>query len=125
MLLAWWDWRTPNSILGQSKIQRRALIVLILFGLCMQFGFVAFTTQVRNVLQAVFGYDVVRATLALVPLLVGMFGAVLFAARRLGHAGPRPLLAGGLVAGAAVCALAALTSAGSAYTPPSMLVLGA
>ncbi|NTU83883.1 MAG: MFS transporter [Chloroflexales bacterium] len=122
-LIVWWDMYTPDSVFGQSQIQRRALVVLILFGLCMQFGFVAFVTQVRNVLQAVYGYGVVLATVALAPLALGMLAAVIVATRRLVNARPRPLLAGSILAGGVICALAAVTGAAGFYPWLGLLLL--
>lgn len=119
--LTWWERYNRRSVVAQSTIKRRALIVLILFGLCMQFGFVGFSTQVRDALQVVYGYNVVIATAALAPLVLGMFGAVLFATRRLAGASPRPLLSGTLLAGAAICAVTALTGATGAW--PWLLTL--
>lgn len=122
-LLVWWERHTKDSIIGQSRIKRRALIVLILFGLCMQFGFVGLSTQVRNVLQVVYGYGVVLATVALAPLVIGMFAMVLYATRRLAGSSPRAMLSGGLLAGAAICALTTLTRAAGAWPWLSILLL--
>lgn len=114
-LLAWWDRHTPDSIFGQSKIKRRALIVLMIYGLCMQFGTIAVVTQVRNVLQAVYGYGVVLATVALIPYGFGMLLMVLYATRRMTDADPRPVLVLSLLAGAASAAAIALTRAAGFY----------
>lgn len=122
-LLVWWDRHTKESIIGQSKIKRRALIILILFGLCMQFGFVGLSTQVRNVLQVVYGYGVVLATVALAPLVIGMFAMVLYGARRPIRASPRALLSGGLLAGAAICLLTTLTRAAGSWPLISVMLL--
>lgn len=122
-LLAWWERHNRETIIGQSRIKRRALVVLILFGLCMQFGFVGLVTQVRGALQAAYGYGNVWATLALAPVLAGMFGGILYAGRRMQGAGARPVMTGGLLVVAAVCALTALTGASGAWPWRSVLLL--
>lgn len=122
-LLVWWERHNRESIIGQSRIKRRALVVLILFGLCMQFGFVGLATQVRGVLQAAYGYGSILATLALAPVLVGMFGGVLYAGRRLKGVGARPVMSGSLLVVMAVCALMALTGASGSWLWRSTLLL--
>ncbi|NJM05322.1 MFS transporter [Candidatus Gracilibacteria bacterium] len=121
--LVWWDRRTPDSIFGYSQIKRRALIVLILYGACMQFGFVGLATQIRNTLQAVYGYHVVLATLALTPLLLGMAFTVFYATRRLTTVRAQPLLAASLAIGALVSLLVVLTNAGASYPWLALLLL--
>ncbi len=114
-LLVWWDYHTPDSIFGQSQLKRRSLIILIIYGLCMQFGNVALVTQVRNVLQAVYGYGVVLATVALAPYALGMLVTLLVATRRIQHANPRPLLVLSLLTAAGICAVTGLTRAAGFY----------
>lgn len=121
-VLVWWDFNTPDSIFGQSKLQRRALIVLIIYGLCMQFGMVAVVTQVRNVLQAVYGYGPVLATVALAPYVLGMLVMVIYASRRLIDKDLRPLLVQSLMAGAVICVLIALTRAAGFYPLLALLL---
>jgi MFS family permease len=122
-LLVWWERHNRETVIGQSRVKRRALVVLILFGLCLQFGFVGLATQVRSVLQAAFGYGNIWATAAMVPVLAGMFGGVVYAGRRLRGGGARPLMSGGLLVVAAVCALTALTGAAGSWPWRSVLLL--
>lgn len=123
-LLFWWDRRTPDSIFARSQIKRRVLIVLILFGLAMQFGFVGYVLQVRNVLIQVYDYGSVLATIALAPLLVGMLLMTVYATRRLVAVEPKLLMASGILVGGAVCAITALTRV-SGYYPSLALLLTA
>ncbi len=123
-LLVWWDRHTPDSIFGQSRIQRRFLIVLMIYGLCMQFGTIALVTQVRNVLQAVYAYGPVLASLALIPYVLGMLLMVLYASRRLVDADPRPILIGSLLAGGVFCATIGLTRAAGFYPVLALLLFG-
>jgi MFS family permease len=94
-VLIWWDYRSPDSLLGQSKIPRWALVVLIVYGVCLQIGFVGLIGLVRNVLIAVYDYSVVWAAIGLTPLVVGMLAMTLWGVSRLVSVRPHLIMGGG------------------------------
>jgi MFS transporter, DHA2 family, multidrug resistance protein len=123
-LLFWWDYSIPDESSAQRvQIKRRILVVLILFGFAMQFGFVGFVTQVRQALIQVHGYGPVMATIALAPLIIGMGAMTLYATRRLVGAEPRLLMALGVLIGGAACGITAITRAVDFYPLLAALLL--
>ena len=114
-VLIWWDRHVADSVLGQSQIPRRALVVLIVYGVCLQIGFVGFLGLVRNLLIAVYDYHVVVAAAALAPLLIGMVGMALYGVRRLMHLRAGTIMSGSLLAIVIVIGLAVLTRAAGFY----------
>ena len=124
-VLIWWDQQTPESLFG--SIPRRALLVLIVYGVCLQIGFVGFIGLVRNALVTVYSYNVVVAALGLAPLVIGMVVMTLYSIRRLVYLPARTVMSGGLLAIGIVIALAVLTRAAGFYPWLGLLlvVLGA
>lgn len=113
--MIWWDKQTPDSLFGQSNLPRRALLVLIVYGVCLQIGFIGFVGLVRNVLNAVYGYSPVLAAVALAPLLAGMAAMTLYGMRRLVYLRARLVMSAALAAFCAVIVLAVLTRAAGFY----------
>lgn len=114
-VLVWWGNHAPSSIFTQSNLPRRALLVLIIYGVCMQIGFVGYVLPVRNVLIAVYGYSSVMGTIALAPLLVGMVLMIVLAVPRLYTLEPRLVMSVCLLTMSAVIAVTALTRAPGFY----------
>jgi MFS family permease len=114
-LLIWWDYRTPNSLLGQSSIRRRALSILIVYGVSLQFGLIAFVTQFRNALIGVRGYGTIAATLALAPFVLGMLAMLVYGQRHLAGVKLRALLSGSLAVIGGICAATAISLPISSY----------
>ncbi|MBC8161301.1 MAG: MFS transporter [Roseiflexaceae bacterium] len=114
-VLVWSDLRTPDSLLGRTSLPRRALLVLIVYGVCLQIGFVGFISLVRNVLIKVYDYNVVLAAISLTPLLIGMVLMALFGVRRLMHLRARAVMSAGLLMFCSVIVLAVATRAAGFY----------
>lgn len=116
VLLIWWDYHSPDSLLGQSRIKRSTLAALTVYGVALQIGVVGYLSQLRNALIAVWGYGSVTASLALAPLVGGMLLVLRPASRKRLY---RLSLRGSMLVGvgliAAVCALTALTFGTRSY----------
>lgn len=120
--LWWWEFKTRDSLLSQSQVPRHALLVMIIYGVCMQLGFVGYVGLVRNVLIAVYDYGVVLAAIALAPLLLGMGLMTLFGASRLMYLQARTVMSGGLLALSAVITLTMTTQAAAFYPLLALLL---
>lgn len=114
-VLLWWDKHVSSSLLQRNKFPRRALLVLIVFGVSLQIDFGAFVGLLRNLLIDVYGYSSLRAGVSLAPLLLGMLLTVLYGVPRLVHLRARTVMSGCLLAMSGVIALTALTRAAEWY----------
>jgi MFS family permease len=114
-VLVWWEFRTSDTLFGRSNIPRHALLVLIVYGVCLQIGFVGYIGLVRNVLIAVYDYGALRAGIALVPMLLGMGLMTLYGTRSLGDVRAYIVMSGSLLIIGALTAVTVLTRAVAFY----------
>lgn len=93
----WWDVRTPGNLLQHRSFRARDLTALVVSGAAINFLLVGFGLRTLGLFQVVWSMSIIRALIALAPVLLGLIAALYLLLKAIHRYQARTVIAGGLL----------------------------